>query len=356
MKKINVAVIFGGTNTEHEVSIVSAKSVISNLDPASFNVNPIYITKNNQWAKLSTTAAAQLPTTVDKAIAPSDLPAEKIDVIFPLLHGPYGEDGTIQGMLDMLHLPYVGCGVLGSALCMDKVVQKQLCRERGLPVTEFIHTNKHEWKSNQANIIQTITDTLSFPLFVKPANQGSSVGIIKIHNQSELVPAIDQAFEYDTKVLIEQGVSHAREIECAILGNEDPKASVLGEIIPSNEFYDYDAKYVDGKSESHIPANLPDKVTKQIQAYAIQAFKTLNCSGLARVDFLIDGDTLEIYLNELNTMPGFTTISMYPKLWQASGLSYSELLQRLIELGIERHNQQLSRKMTYDPKLPWHQS
>lgn len=356
MKKVNVAVIFGGTNTEHEVSIVSAKSVIDNLDPAKFNITPIYITKRNQWAKLSTAAAAQLPTTVDKTIVPSDLPTEKIDVIFPVLHGPYGEDGTIQGMLEMFHLPYVGCGVLGSALCMDKIVQKQLCLQQGLPVTQFAYTTKHEWESNQTKILQYIQNKLSFPLFIKPANQGSSVGIIKAHNQAELIPAINQAFEYDSKVLIEQGVDNVREIECAILGNADPKASVLGEIIPSNEFYDYDAKYVDGKSDCQIPANLPNKVTQQIQDYAIRAFKTLNCSGLARVDFLVNAKTLEVYLNELNTMPGFTTISMYPKLWQASGLSYSELLEKLIELGIEQHNQQMNRKMTYDPKLPWYQT
>lgn len=354
--KTNVAVVFGGTNTEHEVSIVSARSIINHLDPAVFNVIPIYITKQNQWAHLPVETAAWLPATVAKTIVPSDLPHEKIDVIFPVLHGPFGEDGTIQGMFDMLHLPYVGCGVLASALCMDKVVQKQICLQQGLPVVRFAYTTKSDWNSNPAKTLQYIQNKLSFPLFVKPANQGSSIGIIKVHQQSELIPAINQAFQYDTKVLIEQGVDNVREIECAILGNADPRASVLGEIFPSNEFYDYDAKYVDAKSTSQIPANLPEKVTRQIQDYAVRAFTALNCTGLARVDFLVNAKTLDVYLSELNTMPGFTAISMYPKLWEASGLSYSQLLQSLIELARERFKEQTSRQLSYVPKISWQQS
>jgi len=282
--KTRVAVIFGGTNTEHEVSIVSARSIIQNLDPDKFNPIPVYITKQNRWQNQ------------EKEIDPSWI-KHNADIIFPVLHGPYGEDGTLQGMLDMLHLPYVGCNVLSSALCMDKVVQKQLCLQQGLPVVKFAYATKTDWSSNPNPTFQYIQNKLVFPLFIKPANQGSSVGIIKAHHQSELIPAINQAFQYDTKVIIEQGVPSAREIECAILGNADPKASPLGEVFPSNEFYDYDAKYVESKSTSQIPADLPVKVTQQIQAYAVKAFKALNCTGLARVDFLVNAQTLEVYLN-----------------------------------------------------------
>ncbi len=354
MNKLNVAVIFGGTNTEHEVSIVSARSVIDHLNPDKYKVIGIYITKQNQWTELTPAQAVELPASTEKSLIPTDLTHQNIDIIFPVLHGPYGEDGTVQGMLEMLHLPYVGCSVLASALCMDKVVQKQLCLQQGLMVTPFAWTDKYHWDTNPNPTLQYIVNKLHYPLFVKPANQGSSVGITKVHTQQELIPAIQAAFQFDTKILIEQGVPHAREIECAVLGNDDPKVSVLGEINPSNEFYDYDAKYVDGKSEAHIPANLPQVVTEKIQATAHKAFRLLNCSGPARADFLVDSQTMDIYLNELNTMPGFTAISMYPKLWEASGLPYDQLLDQLITLGLERWQHQTNRLLSISNVSHWY--
>jgi len=353
MQKIKVAVIFGGTNTEHEVSIVSATSVINHLDPSKYTVLPIYITKQNQWTQMPVSEAALLPSTIDKEIAPTDFIQDKIDVIFPIMHGPFGEDGTIQGMLEMLHLPYVGCGVLASAMCMDKVIQKQLCQAMEIPIVPFASFTKHEWQQNPDQVMHQIRDSLHYPLFVKPVNQGSSVGVTKIHAEAELKSGMDQAFVYDVKIIVEQGVDAVREIECAILGNEHPEASVLGEINPSNEFYDYDAKYIDGQSESIIPADLPPEITSQVQTLAKKAFKILNCSGLARVDFLVNRHTNEIYLNELNTMPGFTSISMYPKLWQASGLSYENLIEKLITLALERFSYQSSRTLSITPKTNW---
>ncbi len=355
MTKLNVAVMYGGTNTEHEVSIVSARSVVDHLDHDKYHVIGIYITKQNQWLQLLPSQAETLPTSADTTLTPADLTHHNIDIIFPVLHGLYGEDGTIQGMLEMLHLPYVGCGVLASALCMDKVVQKQLCLQQGLAVTPFVWTDQYRWNTDPNPTLQYIANKLHYPLFVKPANQGSSVGISKVHNQPELLPAINEAFRYDSKIIIEQGVPHAREIECAVLGNDDPKVSVLGEINPSNEFYDYDAKYVDGKSEAHIPANLPSPITEKVQAIAQKAFKLLNCSGPARVDFLIDDQTMDIYLNELNTLPGFTSISMYPQLWEASGLPYDQLLDQLIALGLERWQQQSRRSSSLSQVSHWYQ-
>lgn len=351
--KRNVAVIFGGTNTEHEVSIVSARSVIDHLDPKKYNVIPVYISKSNQWHQLAPKETVSLPATTNKEIVPTDLPEKKIDVVFPVLHGPYGEDGTIQGMLKLLHLPFVGTDVLASAICMDKVVQKQLALQQGLPTVKFTFTTAYQWKHNPDQILNEIAN-FQFPLFIKPANQGSSVGVVKVDILRDVPAAINTALQYDSKVLIEQGVTNAREIECSVLGNDEPQASILGEIIPSNEFYDYDAKYIDGKSVADIPAKLPPKTTKAIQDIAIKAFQVMNCSGLARVDFLVNGKTNEIFLNELNTMPGFTHISMYPKLWEASGLSYEQLLERLIELALEKFDDDSKRVLSFTPKLAWH--
>jgi D-alanine-D-alanine ligase len=356
MKKTKVAVIFGGTNTEHEVSIVSARSVINNLNPEKYDVVPLYISKHNQWAYLPPDQAATLPETVDKAISPDTALNTDELVIFPVLHGPYGEDGTIQGMLEMLHVPYVGCNVIASAMCMDKVVQKQLCLQQGIPVVPFVWTDHYQWSKDPKPTLQYIQNKLHYPLFVKPANQGSSIGIVKVHNESELNQAIESAFAFDSKIIIEEGVDHPREIECAVLGNHNPQASVLGEIIPSNEFYDYNAKYIDGKSETKIPAALPDAISEKIRQCAVKAFQTMNASGLARVDFLIEKTSLRFYLNELNTMPGFTTISMYPKLWQASGLTYAELLDRLVELAKERYQETSKRQLSIKPKTNWQQS
>jgi D-alanine-D-alanine ligase len=273
-----------------------------------------------------------------------------------VLHGTYGEDGAIQGLFELADIPFVGAGVLGSALGMDKVVQKQLLRQAHIPVVPDVSFLKQEFEKNSKKLIGLIEKRLRYPCFVKPANLGSSVGISKAHNRRELTEAIQLAGEYDVKILVEKGIERAREIECSVLGNDDPIASIPGEIIPSNEFYDYDAKYVDGKSTAVIPARLPKSVVKKVQRYSVESFRVLNCSGMARIDFLVKRGTNTVYLNELNTIPGFTSISMYPKLWQASGVSYGELLDRLIQLALERHQVRAKMKTTYLPKSDWYKS
>jgi D-alanine-D-alanine ligase len=372
-KKIRVGVIFGGRSVEHEVSLVSAASVISALDKEKYDILPIGITPEGRW--LSSAEALALlkekgkiddlpehilvPDPRKRGLVPlrnssAEVPPHPIDVIFPVLHGTYGEDGTIQGLFELAEIPYVGSGVLGSALGMDKVVQKQLLRQAEVPVTPDIWFYLEEFLKAQRKLIASIERKLGYPCFVKPANLGSSVGISKAHDRKELVGAIRHAGEYDLKVLVEKGIERAREIECSVLGNDDPIASAPGEVIPSNEFYDYDAKYVDGKSTSVIPAKLPRSVARKVQQYAVDSFKVLNCSGMARVDFLVTRGRNRIYVNELNTIPGFTSISMYPKLWQASGLSYPELLDRLIQLAFERHRGKVNLKTTYSPKTDWY--
>jgi D-alanine-D-alanine ligase len=267
--------------------------------------------------------------------------AINVDIIFPVLHGTFGEDGTIQGLLELADLPYVGAGVLGSAAGMDKDVMKSLFRAAGLPIVKHVTLLRSEWEANSKKIEKLVKSKLKYPVFVKPANLGSSVGISKAHDRKELGPAIEEAAKFDRKIVIEQGVGgkkqKAREIECSVLGNDSPEASVPGEIVPGKEFYDYTAKYLDEGSQLIIPAKLSKAETKKVQQLAISAFKAVDCSGLARVDFLMDPKTRKVYLNEINTMPGFTSISMYPKLWAATGLPYSELIERLIQLGLERH-------------------
>jgi len=267
--------------------------------------------------------------------------AINVDVIFPVLHGTFGEDGTIQGLLELADLAYVGAGVLGSAAGMDKDIMKALFRVAGLPIVKHVSLLRSNWESNPKKIQKLVESKLKYPLFVKPANLGSSVGISKAHDRKELGPAIEEAAKFDRKIVIEQGVGgnkqKAREIECAVLGNDKPEASVPGEIVPIKEFYDYAAKYLDEGSDLIIPAKLTKAETKKIQQLAIAAFQAVDCSGLARVDFLMDPKTRKIYLNEINTMPGFTAISMYPKMWAASGLKYPDLIERLIQLGVERH-------------------
>jgi len=328
-----VGVLMGGMNTEHEVSLVSARSVIDNLDKDKYEVVEIKIDKKGKLAE-----------PLEKI-----LKEKRIEIIFPVIHGPYGEDGTIQGWLEMLKIPYVGCGVLGSALCMDKVAQKQICEFHGLPIVEYV------WGKKADSLIKK-AEKIGFPCFVKPVNQGSSVGITKANNKEELKRSIDLAFRYDEKVLVEKAViKDVRDIECSILGNDEVEASVLGEIVASNEFYDYNAKYVDGKSKEIIPAELSKELAGEIQEVAIRAFKILNGSGLARVDFLLEGKTNKFYLSELNAMPGFTSISMYPKLWQASGLSYQDLLSKLIELGMERFEKRSKLEMSLDLMNKWYE-
>lgn len=340
MNKIRVAVLFGGTNTEHEVSLVSARSIIKNLNNKKYIVTPVKIEKNGTW-------------TVNGRTKKTPPDWRVFDIVFPVLHGPFGEDGTIQGMLEVAHVAYVGCGVLASALCMDKVVQKQLCTSYGLPIVKHIWATDHEWQIAKRQILKRAGD-LKLPLFVKPANQGSSVGITRVGRRKDLVNAIEHALKLDRKVLIEEGVHKHRNIECSVLGNEEPKAApMLAEIIASNEFYDYDAKYVDGKSQEIIGPRLQKKLEQQIRQTAVEAYKLLDCEGMARVDFLVNGKTGEYYLSELNTIPGFTSISMYPKLWEASGLSYPRLLDRLIDLALDRHRKRSQILLDYTPKKDW---
>lgn len=349
MKKTRVAVVFGGTNAEHEVSLVSAKGIIENLDSSKYEVLSVLITKENEWVvtrELSTNYQQVLADKIQSSnhsitSIKNVLQEGRVDVVFPVLHGPYGEDGTIQGMLELLRLPYVGSGVTGSAICMDKVLQKQLCQAAGISVPMYVWFTKQQWINKTFPIVNFAED-LGYPLFVKPANQGSSVGVTKAHHRKELLNGIKQALTRDTKVIVERAVPNAREIECSILGNDDPEVSVLGEVIPNREFYDYEAKYLDEKSRIIIPADLPTRLTTKIQQAARASFTVTDCAGLARVDFLIDGKTNKCYLSEINTMPGFTPISMYPKLWEASGLSYPHLLDRLIELALERHAERSS--------------
>ncbi len=371
--KLRIGVIFGGRSAEHEVSLVSASSVINALDKEKYEVVPIGISPEGRWLSSDEalnllkqkTSIADLPEHVfvpdphHKALMAinaevSSATSKPVDVIFPLIHGTYGEDGTIQGLFELADIPYVGAGVLGSAVGMDKVIQKQLLKQAKIPVTPDHSFLFAEYQSNPKKCIADIERSLRYPLFVKPPNLGSSVGISKAHNRKELTDAINLAGEYDRKVLVEQGVKNAREIECSVLGNDNPSASIPGEIIPSNEFYDYDAKYVDGKSKAEIPAKLPKAVVKRIQAYAVSAFKVLDCAGMARADFLVTKSTHRIFLNEINTIPGFTSISMYPKLWEASGLSYRDLLDKLIHLALERHAAKAKLKTTYRPKNDWY--
>jgi D-alanine-D-alanine ligase len=374
-RKIRIGVIFGGRSAEHEVSLVSAASVISALDKKKYEILPIGITPEGRW--LSSAKALQLlKERADVESLPEHIlvpdPRKRglvqlhrasaegvphpIDVAFPVLHGTYGEDGTIQGLFELADIPYVGAGVLGSAVGMDKVVQKQLLRQAGIPVVEDVSFLATEYEKSGTQYVRIIERKFGYPCFVKPPNLGSSVGITKAHNRRELLESIRLAAEYDVKILVERAVPNAREIECSVLGDDEPIASVPGEIIPSNEFYDYDAKYVDGKSMAIIPAKLTKSVAKKIQRYSIECFKVLNCAGMGRVDFLVERSTNRIYLNELNTIPGFTSISMYPKLWQASGVAYGELLDRLIQLAIERHRRRAALKTRYRPKADWFKS
>ena len=370
-RRIRVGVIFGGRSVEHEVSLVSAASVINALDKSKYEIVPIGIAHTGQW--LSSGEAMKLlkeNASIDHETEQLILPdprkqslvtmnggtavESRIDVVFPVVHGTYAEDGTLQGLLELADLPYVGAGVLGSAVGMDKIVQKDLLRQAKIPTTPAIWFFYNEFRSTPKKLIAEMEKKLRYPMFVKPAHSGSSIGISKSHNQKELLEHIEFASQYDWKILVEKAVPNAREIECAVLGNENPEASVPGEIVPSNEFYDYDAKYVDGKSNVIIPARLPKTVVKNIQRAAITAYRTLDCSGMARVDFLVVKKTNRIFLNEINTIPGFTSISMYPKLWEATGLPYSQLLDRLIALAMERHEQKKKLNTTYQPKNDWY--
>lgn len=371
--KIRVGVLFGGRSAEHEVSLVSATSIINALDKEKYEIVPIGITLEGKWlsspdALKLLKAGVNLNDIPEKILLPdptqkslvtlsqknSEDERKPFDVIFPVLHGTFGEDGTVQGLLELAGIAYVGAGVLGSAAGMDKVITKQLCEKVNIPVTPYVWFLMSQYTVNEKKIISEIERKLKYPCFIKPANLGSSVGITKAHDRKELVEGIELALEYDRKILVEKGIQHAREIEVSVLGNDDPIASVPGEIIPSNEFYDYDAKYVDGKSRAIIPAKLPAITKRLVQKYAVAGFKAIDCAGMARIDFLVTKRTNKIYFNEINTIPGFTSISMYPKLWKASGIPYPELLDRLITLAIERFNEKQKLKTTFKPKADWY--
>ena len=386
MSKLRVGILFGGRSGEHEVSLLSAASVLQAIDKDKYEVVPIGITKDGRWLTAGdaenllqgklilearhlragdpeiTQPAAVLARGKAVVVPPEPVHRQgglvpfqteaaltrrasdraiNVDVIFPVLHGTFGEDGTIQGLLELADIPYVGAGVLGSAAGMDKDVMKALFFAAGIPIVRHVTILRSQWEKEPKKIQKFVQGKLKYPVFVKPANLGSSVGISKAHDGKELGPAIEEAAKFDRKIVIEEGVggkkSKAREIECSVLGNDEPVASVPGEIVPVKEFYDYNAKYLDEGSELIIPAKLTRAETKKVQELAIRSFKAVDCSGLARVDFLMDPKSRKIYLNEINTMPGFTAISMYPKLWAASGLDYADLIDRLIRLGIERH-------------------
>jgi D-alanine-D-alanine ligase len=362
VKKTRVGVIYGGRSGEHEVSLASAAAVFKNLDPARYEAVPILISKAGRWSlpsappalevaadAIAASATALVDTTREAhlvahpggdtllTIDGGSVSGLSLDVVFPVLHGPYGEDGTVQGLLELANVPYVGDGVLASAVGMDKIAMKRAFRAEGLPVCDYELVLARDWRRDDHAVLTRVVGRLGFPLFVKPANLGSSVGISKAKHAVELRAAIDLAAEFDRKIVIEAAVPNAREIECAVLGNDDPEASLPGEIIPSREFYDYEAKYLDEGSRSVIPADLTAAQTEEVRRLSVAAFKAIDGAGLARVDFLLARDSGVLYLNELNTIPGFTTISMYAKLWAASGVSYAQLLDRLIELAIERH-------------------
>ena len=390
MAKLRAGILFGGRSGEHEVSLLSAASVLNAIDKTKYEVVPIGITKDGRWLTAehaerllkgnagegaratqtslragdpeATPGAAVLatgesvvvppePARHDAALAPFQTDASalrraadraiNVDVIFPVLHGTFGEDGTIQGLLELADIAYVGAGVLGSAAGMDKDIMKSLFRTAGLPIVKHVTVLRSQFEREPKKVQKLVESKLKYPVFVKPANLGSSVGITKAHDPKELGPAIAEAAKFDRKIVIEEGVGgkkhRAREIECAVLGNDNPLASVAGEIIPCKEFYDYDAKYLVEGSEAVIPAQLTKAEMKTVQKLAIAAFQAVDCTGLARVDFLMNPKSRKIFVNEINTMPGFTAISMYPKMWVASGVSYPELIDRLIQLGIERH-------------------
>jgi D-alanine-D-alanine ligase len=392
MSKLRVGVLFGGRSGEHEVSLLSAASVIEAIDKSKYEVVPIGITKAGHWVTsahaqhllhgkgagkhlragdpAATTPAAVLAKGEGIIVPPEPLTAEKrslapfeesaagggggthaiaVDVIFPVLHGTFGEDGTIQGLLELADLAYVGAGVLGSACGMDKDVMKRLFAAARLPMVKHVTLLRSDWERDPKAARRLVEKKLRYPVFVKPANLGSSVGISKVHEGRELAAAMDAAGSYDRKIIVEQGVGgagKAREIECSVLGNDQPRASVAGEIVPAQEFYDYNAKYLDEGAKLLIPAKLSAAQQKKVQELAIRAFQAVDCAGLARVDFLMEPKSGKIYVNEINTMPGFTSISMYPKLWAATGIPYPELIDRLIQLGLERHTEKKKNKYT----------
>jgi len=377
-EKLRVGVLFGGRSGEHEVSLMSAASVISALDREKYDLVLVGIDRQGRWHLLPPLPAQVNPVMLARALEKApvvvlagdpqqpcllgvpdrgdgvaaeglDLVARQMDVVFPVLHGPYGEDGTVQGLLELAGIPYVGAGVLASALGMDKALMKVVFSAHGLPVAPFRVVLRSRWERAREAVAAELEEALGYPCFVKPANLGSSVGVARCLNREELSRAMDDAARYDRKLVVEKAV-RCRELECSVLGNEEPVASVVGEIVPAREFYDYASKYLDPRTRLVIPAPVPEEVSRQVQDLAIRAFCAIDCAGMARVDFFWDQDTGQVLVNEINTIPGFTAVSMYPKLWEASGLPYSRLLDRLIELARERHRDMSRRLTSYVPE------
>ena len=323
--KLRVAVVYGGRSGEHEVSVRSAQAILKGLDPAKYETCEYFIDQQGKWSP--------------RAIGPEPGAHPEIDVVFPVLHGTFGEDGTIQGLFELADLPYVGAGVLGSSVSMDKEMMKRVCAERMLPVVDYVTVTRENPD------IEKILAKLPFPMFVKPANLGSSVGISKAHDRAELEAAVLLAAQFDAKIVVERGIV-GRELECAVLGNESPEASLPCEILPSREFYDYDDKYLLDRAETRLPADLPAETTAELRRLAVECYRAVECAGMGRVDFLLETATGKLYINEINTIPGFTSISMYPKMWEASGVGFSALLDKLIQLALARHERKKATKFT----------
>lgn len=356
MKKLKVAVVFGGRSGEHEVSLVSATSVIKALSPEKYEVVEIGITKDGKWYRgeqcLQKFKEGNFKGLEEVLLGMDPAKHKNIDIFFPVLHGPYGEDGTIQGLFEMIQVPYVGCNVVASAGAMDKLIAKAVWEAAGIPVVPYVGFTRGRWEKEREVVLAEIENSLGLPCFVKPANMGSSVGVSKAKTPEGLVAAIELAAKYDMRILVETALN-VREIECAIMGNEEVVASPVGEVIVGGEFYDFNDKYVNGVSSTEIPAKIDAATASKIQEISIKGYKSLDCCGLARVDSFIDKDTGAVFLNEINTLPGFTSISMYPKMMQAYGLSYEELVDKLIELGLERAAEKAKNQVVFESNSDW---
>jgi D-alanine-D-alanine ligase len=373
-RKLRVGVLFGGKSGEHEVSFCSASSIIEAMDREKYEIVPIGITKNGCWLSPQESAIAlqtgkiegnsriawkgepdneQLLVIARENDGTKYFPLGKLDVIFPALHGPFGEDGTVQGLLELINIPYVGSGVAASAVAMDKELMKKIFQQHALPQTKWLALKRKRWISEKQKVLDEINNQFSYPIFTKPTNLGSSVGITRVMKRQELENAIDIATFYDRKILIEKGIENALEVECSILGNDEPDTSLVGEIIPAGEYYDYHSKYIDKGTRLIIPARVPENIAKEVQRIAKIAYLAIDAAGLSRVDFFIqrNNNNYKIYLNEINTMPGFTRSSMYPKLWEKSGIGFSELIDRLIKLSLERFSDKLSNRTDYPSEI-----
>jgi len=373
-RKLRVGILFGGKSGEHEVSFCSASSIIEAMDRKKYEIVPIGITKNGCWLSPQESAIAlqtgriegnsrvawkgdpnneQLLVITRENNKTKYFHLDKLDVIFPVLHGPFGEDGTVQGLLELVNIPYVGSGVAASAVAMDKEMMKKIFQQHALPQTKWLALKRKRWISEKQKVLDEINNQFSYPIFTKPTNLGSSVGITRVMKSQELENAINIATFYDRKILIEEGVKNALEVECSVLGNDEPDVSLAGEIIPAGEYYDYNSKYIDKGTRLVIPARVPDNITEEVQRIAKKAYLAIDAAGLSRVDFFIqrNNNNYKIYLNEINTMPGFTRSSMYPKLWEKSGIYFSELIDRLIELSLERFNDKMSNRTDYPSEI-----